>query len=416
MAEETKKIFPWGLHPMEKWIKEELNSQGFIGSYSSLTRYIKKITLTNNICLRFHTAPGEEAQVDFGDIGKRYDSFGKLRKAYIFNMRLSYSRKDYYEVVFDQKVATWINCHINAFKYFGGVPKVIKLDNLKAAIISANFYEPIYQQQYKRFADHYNFLPAPCRVRKPQEKGKVEAGIKYVQNNFFAGRKFNSYEQMSEALNNWMEYKCNGRIHGTTKKKPHELFNNEEVTTLKSLPEIEFDLSSWHKRKVGKDCHINLDNNYYSVPSLYAGQEVEVTLGIDLVKMYADNKLIAIHNRATGKGAFITNRSHWPEYKLYYPESKEYQDKCILEMQEIGEFAGKMLSFVREQQSRGDWGRTIKGILSLRKLYSDEILDKACQRALYYGVYTYSKIKVIIKNNCHNLPLPKVGDEYAAII
>ena len=87
--------------------------------------------------------PAEEAQVDFGDIGRRYDQEGKLRKAYIFNMRLSYSRMDYYEIVFDQKAETWIQCHINAFKYFGGVPKVIKLDNLKAAIVLANFYEPI---------------------------------------------------------------------------------------------------------------------------------------------------------------------------------------------------------------------------------------------------------------------------------
>lgn len=150
-------------------INEELQKLGFSGSYSSLTRYLRKIKISNNICIRFNTLPGEEAQVDFGDIGRKYDPDSKLRKAYIFNMRLSYSRKDYYEIVFDQKVNTWIKCHINAFKYFGGVPKVIKLDNLKSAIIVANFYDPIYQEQYKRFADHYGFLPAPWRVREPQE-------------------------------------------------------------------------------------------------------------------------------------------------------------------------------------------------------------------------------------------------------
>ncbi len=127
-------------------IHEELQGLGFFGSYSSLTRYLRKIKLHNSICIRFNTLPGEEAQVDFGDIGRRYDPEGKLRKAYIFNMRLSYSRKDYYEIVFDQKVNTWIQCHINAFKYFQGIPKVIKLDNLKSAIIIANFYEPIYQE------------------------------------------------------------------------------------------------------------------------------------------------------------------------------------------------------------------------------------------------------------------------------
>lgn len=396
-------------------INEELKALGFTGSYSGLTRYIKKIKISNNICIRFHTLAGEEAQVDFGDIGKRYDQQGKLRKAYIFNMRLSYSRKDYYEVVFDQKVNTWIQCHINGFKYFNGVPRVIKLDNLKAAIIVANFYEPIYQEQYKRFADHYGFLPAPCRIRKPEEKGKVESGIKYVCNNFFAGRSFTGNKEMSIALNNWME-RCNNRIHGTTKKRPDELFNSEEATTLLDLPDTEFDLSSWHRRKVAKDCHINLDNNYYSVPSLYVGKEVEVSLGVETVRIYVQGKTIAIHNKAKGRGTFITNRSHWPEYKLYYPESKEYQDKCILEMQEIGEYGGKMLSFVRERQKRGDWPRTIKGILHLRKLYGNEILNKACMRALHYGLGSYSKIKEIIKNNCYDLPLPESGGEYAGII
>jgi transposase len=193
-------------------IKEELDVLGYKGSYTSLTRYIKKLKIGQDICIRFNTLPGEEAQVDFGDIGSRYDQEGKLRKAYIFNMRLSYSRLDYYEVVFDQKVETWIKCHINAFNYFGGVPGAIKLDNLKAAILIANFYEPTYQRQYKSLADHYNFLPAPCRVRQPQEKGKVESGIKYVCNNFFAGRKWNSFIEMKTALYDWLEYKCNWRV------------------------------------------------------------------------------------------------------------------------------------------------------------------------------------------------------------
>ena len=386
-------------------IKEELKALGYDGSYSSLTRYIKKIRISNNICIRFYTNAGEEAQVDFGDISKRYDPDGKLRKAYIFNMRLSYSRLDYYEVVFDQKVNTWIQCHINAFNYFGGVPRIIKLDNLKAAIILANYYEPIYQEQYKRFADHYGFLPSPCRVRKPQEKGKTEAGIKYVCNNFFAGRNFNSNKEMNDGLSNWLK-KCNNRIHGTTRKRPNEVFNDEEVKALISLPETEFDLSSWHKRKVGKDCHISLDNNYYSVPSIYSGKEVEVSLGVNVVRVYAENETIAIHDRAKGKGIFITNRTHWPEYKLYYPGSKEYQKKCILEMQDIGEYGSKMLLFVQEKQKRGDWARTVKGILHLRKLYGDEILNKACMRALHYGIGNYSTIKDIIKNNCYDLPLP----------
>ena len=130
-----------------------------------------------------HTLPGEEAQVDFGYLGLTYYK-GKKRKTWVFNMRLSYSRLDYYEIVYDQRVETFIQGHINAFYYFAGIPQYVKIDNLKAAILKANFYEPIYQELYKNFAYHYGFHPLPCRVRRPNDKGKVESGIKYVKNNF----------------------------------------------------------------------------------------------------------------------------------------------------------------------------------------------------------------------------------------
>lgn len=167
-------------------------------------------------------------------------------------MRLSYSRLDYYEVVFDQSVETWINCHIKAFTYFGGVPEVIKLDNLKAGVINANFYEPVYQKEYLRLAKHYNTLLHPCRPYQPQEKGKVESGIKYVKNNFFAGRKFSSYNELTSSLTKWQE-RVNTRVHGTTRKVPNELFAKEESNCLKELPIDAFDISSWHTRANSKD-------------------------------------------------------------------------------------------------------------------------------------------------------------------
>lgn len=144
------------------------------------------------------------------------------------HMRLSYSRLDYYEVVFDQSCKTWIQCHINAFHYFAGSPKVIKLDNLKAGVVDSNFYEPVYQKEYKRLADHYGILLAPCRVYQPQEKGKVESGIKYVKNNFFAGRTFHRYEELIHDLTNWLN-KANNRIHGTTKKFLRNYLSKKKV-------------------------------------------------------------------------------------------------------------------------------------------------------------------------------------------
>lgn len=392
-------------------IFEELKAIGFSMSYSSLTRYLKKNKIKQNTCIRFHTDPGLESQVDFGYIGLRIDPDGVRRKAYIFNMRLSYSRLDYYEVVFDQKVNSWLQCHINAFLYFAGVPKVIKLDNLKSGILDSNFYEPIYQKQYKALADHYNFSPAPCRPYQPQEKGKVESGIKYVKNNFFAGRDFDDNKDLSKALLSWTET-ANNRIHGTTKEKPRELFNKEELKALSGLPAQDFDMSSLHKRKVQKDCHITLLNNYYSVPSKYVGLEVEVLLNDKLVKIYYSDENISTHTRSKSSGKFMTIESHYDEYKRLCPGFKEYDNKYKEAMHKIGSNGSLMLENL-EKNHKYSWYRIARGIVSLRKDYSDDIIDKSLKRALYYGVTSYRKILDILLNNCYDLPLPESGGDHA---
>ena len=386
---------------------EELQNKGYNLSYSSLSRYIRNHNIKNTTCVRFHTAPGEEAQVDFGDIGRRFDANGKLRKAYIFNMRLSYSRYDYYQVVFDQKVETWIQCHINAFKYFGGIPKVIKLDNLKAGVLDANFYEPICQKEYKQMADHYNCLLSPCRPYQPQEKGKVESGIKYVKNNFFAGRDFKSYSDMDKQLQQWLT-KANNRLHGTTKQAPSELFASKELSCLLKLPSAEFELELLHYRKVAKDCHVSVENNYYSVPSKYVAREVIVSLGSKLIKIYSQEELIATHPRSKGSGIFTTNVNHYNKYKRLYPGSKEHDEKCKKSMVEMGSSCEMMLSLIK--QNNRDWHRSVKGILSLRNYYSNDSINKACGRAIHYGVNSYSKIKSILENNCYELPLNDLSE------
>jgi len=173
-------------------IHEKLKDVGCLRSYSSLKQYIGKIKLQSNICVRFHSQPGEEAQVDFGYVGLMPDlkENGKRKKAWVFNMRLSYSRLDYYEVVFDQTVATFIRCHENAFRSFGGVPQVVKIDNLKAGILEAHFYEPVYQRIYKQFADHCGFEAIPCRVRQPQENGKVERSQRTDLDEFYSALRY----------------------------------------------------------------------------------------------------------------------------------------------------------------------------------------------------------------------------------
>ena len=394
-------------------IYEELRGRGYDASYSSLFRYISKHNLKQKTCIRFHTDPGLEAQVDFGDIGKRMCPNGKMRRAYVFNMRLSYSRYDYFEIVFDQKVETWIRCHINAFNYFGGVPRVIKIDNLKAGVTDANFYEPLYQRQYKMMADHHNCSIAPCRPYQPQEKGKVESGIKYVKNNFFAGREFQDHDDMVSQLSSWLDI-VNNRLHGTTKARPVDLFNDAEKEALIKLPTLDFDMSTWSSRKVAKDCHITFDNNYYSVPSKYVGMTVDLLVNNEVVKIYYDNEQIAFHARSISKGVFTTIESHYPKGSRYSPGFAEHDDKYESLMSKMGINCGLMFVALRKQHPR-DWYRAVRGIVKLRDDYCDELIDKACLRALCYGAISYSKIKSILQNNCYDLPVHDMGGSYAGV-
>jgi transposase len=393
-------------------IHEELARLGFQVGYSTLTRFINKIKSKNKICIRFHTEAGEEGQVDFGYVGKLPDTNGSQRKAWVFNMRLSYSRLDYFEVVFDQKVETFIKCHINAFKYFGGVPKTVKIDNLKAAILEANFYEPIYQKFYKDFADHYQFNPIACRVRMPQEKGKTESGIKYVKGNFFKGRHFSNYSELSRDLNHWLEHKCNSRIHGTHKQIPKELFDLEEKAVLTKLPIADFSIVNIGCRKVHSDCHISVDGNYYSVPYKYVGMTIEIKLNAELLKVYHQGEQIAVHPRHNGKGNFITTNSHYPKYKLFSPTCIEYQNNYRQKLSLIGTNASKIFEELLVKQPY-EWYRTANGILSLQKLYSNQVIDAACARALSFDLTLYSKIKNICQSGTYNLPLEQWEERHA---
>lgn len=387
-------------------IYEELLKEGSNASYRTVCEYISHIKKKKKICIRFNTEAGQEAQVDFGYIGLMPDGTGQRRKAWVFNMRLSYSRLDYYEVVFDQKVSTFINCHSNAFNYFGGVPKTVKVDNLKAAIISANFYEPVQQDIYRQYGEHYGFDIIACRVMSPQEKGKVESGIKYVKNNFFAGRDFTTLQELKSSLSDWLEYNCNSRIHGTTRKIPFELFKKEEKDKLNKLPLESFSYPEILRRKVCKDCHITVDYNYYSVPYAYVGKIVDIVRERNFLRILYSNKEIALHIRNQSKGEFITNDSHYPKYKNF--DSTEWRGMYKDKMSKIGNYAEKIFNTIIVEHPNS-WYRTISGLLSLKKLYSNEVLELSFKRALSFNITSYSKIKNICKSGAYNLPNDYIG-------
>lgn len=369
---------------------------GFAGAYQSVYRFVRRLEpRTPDAVVRVETPPGEEAQVDFGYAGLMHDPrSGTRRKAWAFVMTLSYSRHLYVEFVFDQDVATWLRCHRRAFEWFGGVPRRVVVDNLKAAIVKAVLYDPIVQRAYRECAEHYGFLISPCRPRTPEHKGKVEQGVHYVARNFLAGRAWRDITEANDRVLVWCVETAGRRIHGTTKEMPLARFDEIERAVLLPVPAAPYALATWKKAKLHPDCHVVFEDAFYSAPHRLIGQRLWVRGADTSVQIFHEHLLVASHPRATRRGQRITNPDHLPPAKiaglLATPAS------CVRRASDIGPATSELVGRLLGERPL-DRLRTVMGILKLAHKYGPRRLEGACTRALRYDDVAYGTIKRILE-------------------
>jgi transposase len=378
-------------------IWERLKERGYTGSYSAIRRFVRSLEPRQPEAFgRIETAPGEEAQVDFGYAGRMLDpQTGQLRKAWAFVMVLGFSRHQYVEFVWDQTVATWLMLHRHAFEFFGGVPKRIVLDNLNAAITKACWDEPQVQQAYRECAEHYGFLIAPCRPRTPEHKGKVESGVHYVKRNFLSGRTPTTITQADTDVLDWCRTTAGLRTHGTTKAQPLHQFEQREQAQLQRLPSAPYDLAVWKLSTVHRDCYVVFDTAFYSAPFRLVGQPVQVRGGSREVRIYtADCQLVATHPRAQHPGERLTHPDHLPPEKLAGLLLEEEQ--CRAAATDIGPATRDVVE-VMLGDGVIDRRRTVLRLLRLRESYGDARLERACARALRFDTANYLTVKRILK-------------------
>ena len=386
-------------------IYQRLTEQGYTGSYSAVHRFVRSLEpVEPDSTTRVETAPGEQAQVDFGSAGQMLDSkTGKMRKAWAFVMTLSWSRHQYVEFVFDQTVATWLRLHRNAFAFLGGVPGQIVPDNLKAAITKACWNEPEAQHAYRECAEHYDFLIAPCRPGTPQHKGKVEqGGVHYVKRNFLAGRDAMTLAEANEAVLRWANTTAGGRIHGTTKERPLARFEIERKV-LTPLPPAPYDLAVWKQAKVYRDCYIVFEKAYYSVPFGLIGERVRVRGGAREVQIYTrDYQLVTTHPRAEKPGERQTKLDHLPPTKV--PGLVLTRESCRQRAAEVGPETAAVVCQLLDHRPE-DRLRTAGRLVRLAERFGGERLEAACARALFYGDPAYTTVKRILEEGQDGQPL-----------
>lgn len=384
-----------------------LKERGYTGSYSSVRRFVRRLApKVPDAVVRVETKPGEEAQVDFGSAGRMLDAeTGQARQAWAFVMTLSWSRHQYVEFVFDQKVATWLQCHGRAFAFFGGVPQRVVIDNLKAGIARACWDDPQVQQAYRECAEHYGFRIAPCRPRTPQHKGKVEqGGVHYVKRNFLAGREPTTLPQANRAVRVWCETTAGQRVHGTTKEQPLARFETVERDRLQPLPETPYDLAVWKQVKLHRDGHVVFEGAYYSAPFRLVGQTLWVRGGMRQVRLYTlDYELVATHERAARPGTRQTHPDHLPPEKLagLLLTAEACQERAAT----IGPAAVQVVATLLADPVL-DRRRTADRLLRLGERFGAHRLEAACARALHFGDPTYKTIKRILTERLDMAELP----------
>jgi len=387
-------------------VHQRLVERGFTGSYYAVYRFVQQLEPREpEATVRVEVAPGEEAQVDFGSAGVMLDEEGNLRKAWAFVMTLSHSRHQFVYFVFDQKVRTWLDCHRRAFEYFGGVPKKIVLDNLKAAITRACVNDPQVQQAYRECAEHYSFLIAPNRPATPRHKGKVEkGGVHYVKRNFLAGKETLTRQQANRDVLLWCENTAGKRKHGTTREQPLVRFEDVEKAALQSLPQPPFDPGTWKLLKLHRDCHLVFEGSYYSAPFAYIGQQLRVRAGNRHVQIFTqDFQLIAAHDRAAQPGTFCTHDDHLPPHLV--PGLRLNRDACLTQAQEIGEATLEVVTTLLDDPVV-ERLYTVGRLLRLRETYGEQRLEAACRRALAFGDPAYMTVKRILTQGLDGQPLP----------
>jgi transposase len=378
----------------------------YSGSYSAVRRLVQRLRPHQpEAIVRVQTEPGEELQVDFGYIGQLYDpASGRLRSAYVFVATLSYSRHQYAEIVFDQKIPTWLALHRRAFESFGGVPRRVVPDNLKAAVLEALVYDPVLGEAYRRMALHYGFLISPTRPGTPEHKGKVENGIHYVQRNFMAGQTFVDSDVANVRLKIWVREVAGTRTHGTTRQVPLRLFHEYEQAALLPLPTTPFTLLQIKPVKVHPDCHVTVEGSYYSVPYPYISHTLDAYVSEQMVELYEGVKLVATHVRCTAPGQWQTRLEDYPAHKAaYLMQTPQY---CRQLAGQIGPATLKVVETLLTEKPL-ERLRAVQAILRLAQTVGRVRLEAACARALHYDDVRYRRIKQILNAALDRDPLPE---------
>ena len=366
----------------------------FKGSYHSVYRFVKGLDRSEpKRVYRMECEPAQEAQIDYGTLSLCIGDNGRRKKIHVLLVTLSHSRKSYVEAVLTQSSESFLRSLENAFRHFGGVPHRLCPDNLAAAVKKADWYEPEVNPKLRHFAKHYGTLIMPSRPYTPTDKGKVEAGVKYVKDNALKGKSFESLAEVNAHLRWWTTNVADKRIHGTTKRQVGAHFEADEKSALYPLPASLFPSFEEARRSVHRDSYVEVKGAYYEVPAQYIGQSVWVRWDGSMVRIF-DQKMGRIGTHARIEKGKFTQVLGVGGCRGSVEESIGYYRNRVIG---LGDHALHWADVLIAKC--GDTSiRRLQGLLALKKKYTKAQINEAARKANIHGQHTLKELRLWLCN------------------
>lgn len=339
--------------------------------------------------------PAQEAQVDFGKMGKIWDEQeGRMRVLWVLIVTLGFSRYQFVWPTFRQTTEAVCEGLEAAWAFFGGMTATIIPDNTKAMILHPDALDPQLTEAFADYVQARGIFVDPARVRRPKDKPKVENQVQYVRGDWFAGEEFRGLQHAREHAQHWCSEEAGRRNHGTTQRQPREVYEQQEKASMLPPPKDVFDVPQWGKATVRRDCHIHVGRALYSVSYLLKGKEVRTRSDSSAVKIFADNRVVKVHPRQPVGGRSTDINDYPPGKAIYARRSVTDQLRRAHEQgQHIGQYAERLLDCPLPWTRM----RQVNALLGLCERFGRGRVEALCQSALAFDVVDVNRVRRMLE-------------------
>jgi transposase len=373
-------------------IMHRLRDNGYMGGQSTVRAFVREVKSKSlkvrEAFLRLEFAPGECAQVDWGEFG---DAFGDGVKIHCFVMIMCYSRMMYLEFTRSERFEDFIRCHENAFNFFGGIPKECWYDNLATAVTDRYGGVVRFNPRFFSYMGHHSIAPHACNPARGNEKGRVENGIKFIRSHFWSGRTFKDFNDLCVQAILWRDQYLNCREHRVTRRIVKNLFDAAEKPALGPINTLKYETDEVLTKVISPDFHFVFETNRYSVPWTLVGLAVTIRINEKTLKVYYHEKYVAGHDRSYLKNKVFTNPKHQDGLLAKKPGAVSQDESRQVALKGLGD--GVRQYFVSLRASSRSLRSEMNRLLALSTVYGVEALNVACFEMLKDGIIGIEKLE-----------------------